>query len=299
MAGPSQTQSLQGKWLWSRANTSDSPPGETIVFRKPWDLKAVPTQAVAAISCDNSYVLYVNGQRVHSGENWETPDTVLLTPRLKAGPNQIVIVATNGGTTPNPAGLFFEARLFPAEGVGETIASDESWQWTKTTPDKNGRFQADPADWQPAVPVVHAEVWSSRLNAELATMLAQGEAVSGKMVRASLVKSDFLMRSLGRPNRDQIVSVRPNELTTLEAIDLSNGQILADTLERGAKQLLTRSWDSPETFVRWLYRFALSREPQPDELQALTDSVGDQLAEQGVQDALWAVVMLPEFQFVR
>jgi len=210
-----------------------------------------------------------------------------------------VIVATNGGTTPNPAGLFFEARLFPAEGVGETIASDESWQWTKTTPDKNGRFQADPADWQPAVPVVHAEVWSSRLNAELATMLAQGEAVSGKMVRASLVKSDFLMRSLGRPNRDQIVSVRPNELTTLEAIDLSNGQILADTLELGAKQLLTQSWDSPEAFVRWLYRFALSREPQPDELQALTDSVGDPLAEQGVQDALWAVVMLPEFQFVR
>ncbi len=169
----------------------------------------------------------------------------------------------------------------------------------RATPDGNGRFQADPGDWQPAVPVAHPEVWASRLNSELATILAQGTAVSGKMVRASLVKSDFLMRSLGRPNRDQIVSVRPNELTTLEAIDLSNGQILADTLERGAKKLLARSWDSPETFVRWLYRFALSREPQPDELHALTDALGDKLTEQGVQDALWAVVMLPEFQFVR
>jgi hypothetical protein len=298
-ANRAEAQPLQGKWLWSRANTADSSPGETVVFRRQWNVKAVPAQAVAAISCDNSYVLYVNGQRVHRGENWEAPDSVLLTPRLKAGPNQIVVVATNGGTTPNPAGLFFEARLSHAGGVGETIASDETWQWTKTTPDKNGRFQADPGDWQPAVPVAAPEVWASRLNAELATMLAQGEAVSGKMVRASLVKSDFLMRSLGRPNRDQIVSVRPNELTTLEAIDLSNGQILADTLERGAKQLLTRPWESPEAFVRWLYRFALSREPQADELRALTDVLGDQLAEQGVQDALWAVVMLPEFQFVR
>ncbi len=298
-ANPAEAQPLQGKWLWSRANTSDSPPGETMVFRRQWNLKAVPAQAVAAISCDNSYVLYVNGQRVHRGENWEVPDSVLLTPRLKAGPNQIVIVATNGGTTPNPAGLFFEARLSDAGGAAEALASDETWQWTKTTPDKNGRFQADPGDWQPAVPVAHPEVWASRLNAELAAMLAQGEAVSGKMVRASLVKSDFLMRSLGRPNRDQIVSVRPNELTTLEAIDLSNGQILADTLERGAKQLLTRSWDSPEAFVRWLYRFALSREPQADELQALTVVLGGQLDELGVQDALWAVVMLPEFQFVR
>ena len=151
------------------------------MFRRQWNLKAVPAQAVAAISCDNSYVLYVNGQRVHRGENWEVPDSVLLTPRLKAGPNQIVIVATNGGTTPNPAGLFFEARLSDAGGAGEALASDETWQWTKTTPDKNGRFQADPGDWQPAVPVAAPEVWASRLNAELAAMLAQGEAAAGHL----------------------------------------------------------------------------------------------------------------------
>ena len=189
--------------------------------------------------------------------------------------------------------------MFPAEGAFDTIASDESWQWTKTKPDGNGRFKADPGDWQPAVPVANPGVWASRLNSELGTILTQGAAVSGKMVRAALLKSDFLMRSLGRPNRDQIVSVRPNELTTLEAIDLSNGQILADTLERGAKKLLMRSWDSPADFVRWLYQFALSREPDPDELGVLTEALGNELTEQGVQDALWAVVMLPEFQLVR
>ena len=50
-----------------------------------------------------------------------------------------------------------------------------------------------------------------------------------------LVKSDFLMRSLGRPNRDQIVTSRPADLTTLEAIDLSNGETLALALKAGAE----------------------------------------------------------------
>jgi hypothetical protein len=119
------------------------------------------------------------------------------------------------------------------------------------------------------------------------------------MVRASLVKSDFLMRTLGRPNRDQIVTVRPSELTTLEAIDLANGQILADTLKRGAEKLLAGNWQSPEAFVRWLYGFALSREPAAGELAILKETLGAQLTTQGIEDALWTVIMLPEFQLVR
>src|SRR5205814_4382621 len=55
-----------------------------------------------------------------------------------------------------------------------------------------------------------------------------------RFVRASLVPADALMRSLGRPNREQVVTTRPDQLTTLQALDLSNGQILADLLTRGA-----------------------------------------------------------------
>jgi hypothetical protein len=107
------------------------------------------------------------------------------------------------------------------------------------------------------------------------------------------------MRSLGRPNRDQIVTVRPAELTTLEAIDLSNGQTLADNLQQGAKAILGQRWASTGEFVRWLYRSTLSRDPTPDEAAVLTEALGTQLTEQGVQDALWSVVMLPEFQMIR
>ena len=57
----------------------------------------------------------------------------------------------------------------------------------------------------------------------MAELLAQMSGKGSPPARASLVKSDLLQRSLGRPNREQIVSMRPNELSTLEAIDLANG----------------------------------------------------------------------------
>jgi hypothetical protein len=293
------TPSLAGKWIWSQADTSQAAAGETLVFRKQFELQAAPSQAVAAISCDNSYELFVNGQRVQAGENWEMPDAVLLANRLRSGPNEILIIAKNGGEAPNPAGLFFEARLFAGEAPLETIATDVSWQFTREQPERSGHFKNEPKDWQSAAFVARPDVWASRLDAALNQLLGQAAQSAGLMVRAGLVKSDFLMRSLGRPNRDQIVSVRPDELTTLEAIDLSNGQVLADLLAQGAKNLLSRSWQSPAEFVAWIYRFALSREPTSEEFAILTDALGAQLNEQGVQDVLWSVIMLPEFHLVR
>ena len=292
-------QMLAGKWIWSRGDTSDAPPGETITLRQTWELKTLPSQALAAVACDNSYVLTINGQLVQTGEAWNVPDFVLLSNRLQAGKNEIVIVAKNAGTDPNPAGLFFEARTYQSDGKNDILGSDERWQWTTQQPDKNGRFQTPPTDWQPAALIAKHAVWSDQVGPVLASILNQGADTAGLMVRASLVKSDFLMRSLGRPNRDQIVTVRPADLTTLEAIDLSNGQILAEILERGSKKLITENGSSSKEFVQWLYRFALSRDPSAEELGVLTEALGEKLTEQGIQDALWSVVMLPEFQMVR
>ena len=119
------------------------------------------------------------------------------------------------------------------------------------------------------------------------------------MVRASLTKNNFLMRSLGRPHREQIVTQRPNELTTLEAMDLSNGAMLAELLERGARTLLQRKWKSSGEFTDWLCQSALARKPTESELAIMQGALGGKLTEQGIEDALWAVLMLPEFQLVR
>jgi len=119
------------------------------------------------------------------------------------------------------------------------------------------------------------------------------------MVRASLLKNDFLMKSLGRPMREQIVSMRPSELTTLEAIDLYNGKSLADAIARGGQNLAERSWDHPDAMVRYIYQFALSREPHGPELAAVHEYLSDAPTAIEVADVLWALMMTPEFLVVR
>ena len=119
------------------------------------------------------------------------------------------------------------------------------------------------------------------------------------LVASRNFKSAFLMRALGRPHREQIVSVRPAELSTLEAIDLNNGQLLATRLEQGAARLAAKSWASSDEFTQWLYHFALARGPTDAERSLAREALGAQPTAQGIQDLLWAVLMLPEFQLVR
>ena len=112
--------------------------------------------------------------------------------------------------------------------------------------------------------------------------------------------SDLLMRSLGRPNREQVVSDRPAALTTLQALDLSNSELLADTLRRGAPHVLNRfAGKDPAAMIEWLYESALSRSPTPEEQATAAELFGSPPTPQGVEDLLWAVIMLPEFQLVR
>jgi hypothetical protein len=119
-------------------------------------------------------------------------------------------------------------------------------------------------------------------------------------VRSSQVKSTLLMRSLGRPNREQVVTTRPAEMTTLEAIEMSNGTPLADLLEEGANRLLADHGDwSSEELCEYVFRSATSREPTNDELTRLVKMCGTQPTTDGVADVLWCVFLLPEFQLVR
>jgi hypothetical protein len=292
------TQKRTGKWIWS----NDIPPGgqpvggQTITVRKTFHLASGPTRAGSVVTCDNEYKLFVNQKQVASDNNWETVEAVPLTSLLKAGENEILIVGKNGSSGPNPAAIYFEALIETDDGKVVSIATDKSWQWTAHTPSDQGKLGDEVKDWREVSEL--GGPWEERVAGQLNSKLALS-AGKESMVRASLVKNDFLMRSLGRPHREQIVTQRPNELTTLEAMDLSNGQALADFLERGSKNLLQREWQSPDEFVVWLFRAALSREPSASERSTLKETLGDKLTEQGIQDALWAVMMLPEFELVR
>ena len=115
--------------------------------------------------------------------------------------------------------------------------------------------------------------------------------------RAALALSDPLTRALGRPNREQLVTQRSTVATTLQALELTNGGTLATRLSDGAARWSAQGL-TPGALVDRLYEQALCRKPNATERQTALQMVGTPVRKEGVEDLLWALAMLPEFQLV-
>lgn len=292
---------LLASWIWGNTAAEGKLPAanETIAIRHSFNLEGTVKRAAAVITCDNEYTLFINGNKISDSQDWKQVSAISLENfLLEKKPNEILVIAKNAGTAPNLAGLFMDIRIMMDDGKEQRISTNDRWEWTSTLPNAKGVFGKKPLEWKPVVVVPTLPAWSAIINGPAAAYLKQLTEGNLPMVRSALLKSDFLMRSLGRPNRDQIVSMRPNELTTLEAIDLSNGETLSNALTKGASHLMKREWASPSDLVNWIYLHALSRTPAKSELLAALEILGDKPDERSVADLLWAVLMQPEFQYV-
>ena len=171
-----------------------------------------------------------------------------------------------------------DAYLFRGPEVKRLTAEqfvDAVWQITRTAPAKQTAM-AQPPVYDATTPL------------------------DRRFVRASLVNADVLMRSLGRPNRDRVVTTRGDVLTTLQALDLSNGKVMNDLLIQGAANWLKANPNaSPEQQIERIYRKALSRRPTASELAISREIVGAPVTSDGLADLMWVVFMLPEFQLIR
>lgn len=292
---------IGAQWIWgdSAADGRLPPANQSIALRHSFTIDGTVQRAAAVITCDNEHTLFVNGQKLSASQDWEQVSAVSLESVLRnRAANDILVVAKNAGASPNPAGLFMEIQISLEDGQERRVSTDGHWEWSPTLPNAKGVYGKAAAKWKPVVVVPPLPVWSERTHGSATGYLALLTQRDVPMIRSALLKSDFLMRSLGRPNRDQIVSMRPDELTTLEAIDLSNGVILSTALEKGAEQLMKRDWGSSSDLVRWIYVYSLARQPTELELAAALEVLGDKPAPPAVADVLWAVLLQPEFQFV-
>ncbi|MEO5913858.1 MAG: DUF1549 domain-containing protein [Luteolibacter sp.] len=280
-------------WIWS--DTGPVPDGVTVTFRKQLNLVKVPDAAFAVVSADNRFELWINGKQALTGTDWQNPESVSFAKFLVKGDNELVMVVKNEGSGANPAGAVFHALLKRGDQWVELV-SDATWQWSAKNPQSDGRVSRSPGDWKPAA-VIDPNPWGA-VSAILPDQLLA--MTSGKsIVRASLLKSDPLMRTLGRPNREQIVTTRPDDLTTLEAMDLNNGSILNDRLTESAQALLKMNFASSRDLANYVWRSALSRDPTPAELQLILSLLGAKPDAAVTQDFLWSVLMMPEFQIIR
>lgn len=307
-AKATQAPAVTPKWIWNDPDAASKAKAGTVYLRKEFSLAELPTEAAVVVRCDNTFQLQVNGQRVGDGDDHTRSYVFDIRSRLKEGANFIAVRAVNrlpnnadpkeGEAVPgteNPAGLLLVARLRAGANVMD-FGSDESWGWSSRADDWN-KPQVSPDRWQPVA--VLGDVTISPWNVP-ANFVQQALARTGYgEVRAALVAADSLQVALGRPNREQVITVRASAATTLQALELTNGAELSHILGRGAEKLLAeQNGASSSDLAKELYRTALGRSPTPKELSAARELIGQPAQRSGVEDLMWALAMLPEFQLI-
>jgi uncharacterized membrane protein len=121
--------------------------------------------------------------------------------------------------------------------------------------------------------------------------------VESPFVRASLVKNDRFLTALGRPNRENVSTERSSQANLLQALELTNGSMFYKALREGA-QRWKKKHKTSEEIVTNVYKNALGREPKSSELEAALSLLGPSPGDGAVEDFLWAIMLLPEFQLI-
>jgi mono/diheme cytochrome c family protein len=305
-------------WIWNDSHAAEKAKAGHVYFRKTVKLDKVPEDATAVMTADNTFTFYVNGKEVGSGNDFKNGYVFDLRPFLKAGENVFTVDAVNNlaGNVPpssaepppgseSPAGLLFYARLRHVDlGVQKTndFASDATWLCSLTLQIEGSVASAANGVNRPEITWTNAFKlgdpgmipWRVTKN-YLVTRIAS--AYPGK-IRASLVAADPLMTALGRPNREQVVTTRSSVATTLQALEMTNGETLADVLKRAADNLLNDPAMAKKSLIPTLYERALGRKPTAPELELAQNIVGKPVQPAGVEDLLWSLTMLPEFQLI-
>lgn len=116
-------------------------------------------------------------------------------------------------------------------------------------------------------------------------------------VRAALVKNDGFLKALGRPNRENVLTYRATQANLLQALELTNGERFNTALEHGAETWIRR-YTQGEKIVTAVYKQALGRDPLESEMKVAMNMLGPSPEVAAVEDFLWAVMLLPEFQLI-
>jgi alpha-L-rhamnosidase len=120
----------QANWLWfPEGNPASSAPVTTRWFRKVFTVPTgvSVTQAIATMTADNSFTLYVNGQIALSGDNWKEYAQADFASFLVNGTNVLAVAAVNGGTSPSPAGFIGAFDLAYSNGQTNSLQTDDTW----------------------------------------------------------------------------------------------------------------------------------------------------------------------------
>jgi hypothetical protein len=150
---PAKTGELSlsaASWIWHPSeNAAETAAAGTRYFRRVIEADpATLSKADMMLSADNSFVLWVNGQEILQGANWQSPGTVSIKDALKKGSNVIAVAVNNSEAS--PAGLIASILLTERNGASRVCNTDGDWFAGESEADGWRETAAHPAGWQAA-----------------------------------------------------------------------------------------------------------------------------------------------------
>ncbi|KAK2467396.1 hypothetical protein APHAL10511_000631 [Amanita phalloides] len=122
----------QSNWIWKDHN-EQVPSYALADFR--YDFNPLPGKIAAAaeilIAGDNNYTLWVNGERIGAGNNWEQSQGYCV--KLKRGRNLFAVEIENQPPT-SPAALITAIQITYTDRSTRTIGTDGTWRVNDATP---------------------------------------------------------------------------------------------------------------------------------------------------------------------
>jgi hypothetical protein len=91
------------------------------------------------------------------------------------------------------------------------------------------------------------------------------ETAAGTYSREWRIAASNLTRALGRPIRDQVFSTRDNSATTIQGIELMNGETLTHWLNRGARRMLGELPAEPQSLFAMEIDVTREKLPVPNQ----------------------------------
>lgn len=296
-----QPDSIEPNWIWhgevevDRINVPQ--PGRRLL-RKTFSLNKAQglISASVLISADDQFEFYFNGGKTGEGNDWRDVFHIdIPLDRIKEN-NVIAIAATNDGPISNPAGLLFTLRLGFQDSSFQYIYSDPTWKTTADTSILGWQEEGfNDEEWAAAHRYgrFRDSYWGVLLDY---TFDKKDDALP--IARASLVRQDPFMKSLGRPTRENVATQRDVEATLLQALTLTNSDFFADILVRGAHIWFDQYGDDPRQLIDQLYIHLLGRQPSKKEIRTIGKLYDKNQSPEQVEDIIWSLVNLPEFQFI-
>ncbi len=146
----------QSNWIWfPEGDPAVDAPIAPRFFRRTFDVPADnPVEhASLRITADDRYIVWLNGEEVGSGADWNQHNAYPALERLlKPGRNVIAVHAENvhSDVTKNPAGLIAALDAQLHDGTSLKLVSDASWRVAQEEAKGWRTAEFDDAKWSPA-----------------------------------------------------------------------------------------------------------------------------------------------------